>query len=102
LPTSPVELTYARARPTFGQINRPSARVDDRPSELSRNTIYLRENFAWLPVIVVSGNPIPKDYTHASAFFRKPYEFDGVAARIKALLPTNQSVPAAKKKADRQ
>ena len=37
MPTSPVELTYARARPTFGQINRPSARVDDRPSELSRN-----------------------------------------------------------------
>ena len=65
-------------------------------------TIHLRENFAWLPVIVVSGNPIPKDYTHASAFFRKPYEFDRVAARIKALLPTNQSVPAAKKKADRQ
>ena len=37
-PTSPVELTYARASPTFGQLNRPSARVADRPSELSRNS----------------------------------------------------------------
>ena len=38
MPTSPVELTYARASPTFGQFNRPSDRVADRPSELSRNT----------------------------------------------------------------
>jgi hypothetical protein len=30
LPTSPVELTYARASPTFGQFNRPSGRVADR------------------------------------------------------------------------
>jgi CheY-like chemotaxis protein len=53
-------------------------------------TTYLRESFPSLPVIVVSGDPIPDDYTHAAAFFRKPYEFDGVAARIKALL-VNQS-----------
>jgi CheY-like chemotaxis protein len=65
-------------------------------------TSYLRERFASLPVIVVSGNPIPKDYTHASAFFRKPYELPEVAARIKALLPTNQSVAATKQKADRR
>jgi len=38
LPTSPVELTYARASPTFGQFNRPSGAVADRPSELSRNS----------------------------------------------------------------
>ena len=38
LPTSPVELTYARASPSFGQFNRPSGRVADRPSELSRNS----------------------------------------------------------------
>ena len=38
MPTSPVGLTYGRASPTFGQSNRPSDRVADRPSELSRNT----------------------------------------------------------------
>ena len=38
MPTSPVELTYARANPTFGQFNRPSGRVADRPSALSRNS----------------------------------------------------------------
>jgi two-component system, response regulator PdtaR len=65
-------------------------------------TTYIRESFPALPVIVVSGNPIPKDYAHASAFFRKPYDFDRIAARIEALLVTSQSVPAAKKKADRQ
>ncbi len=37
LATSPVELTYARASPSFGQFNRPSGPVADRPSELSRN-----------------------------------------------------------------
>jgi CheY-like chemotaxis protein len=65
-------------------------------------TTYIRESFPALPVIVVSGNPIPKDYAHASAFFRKPYDFDRIAARIEALLVKSQSVPPAKKKADRQ
>jgi two-component system, response regulator PdtaR len=65
-------------------------------------TTYVRESFPSLPVIVVSGNPIPKNYTQASAFFRKPYDFEGIAARIETLLVTNQSVPAAEKKADRQ
>ena len=37
LPTSPIELTYARDNPTFGQFNRPSGGVADRPSALSRN-----------------------------------------------------------------
>lgn len=64
-------------------------------------TTYLRKSFPSLPVIVVSGNPIPRDYTNASAFFRKPYALDGVAEQIKALL-INQSEPAAEKKADRQ
>jgi two-component system, response regulator PdtaR len=64
-------------------------------------TTYLRKSFPLLPVIVVSGNPIPKDYTNASAFFQKPYDFGGIAARIKALL-VNQGEPAAEKKADRQ
>ncbi|MGD0107905.1 MAG: site-specific integrase, partial [Rhodopila sp.] len=30
--------TYGRANPTIGQSNRPSVRVADRPSELSRNS----------------------------------------------------------------
>jgi len=38
LSTPPVELTYARASPTFGQFNRPSGGVADRPSELSRKS----------------------------------------------------------------
>jgi CheY-like chemotaxis protein len=33
-------------------------------------TTYIRESFPSLPVVVVSGNSIPKDYAHASAFFR--------------------------------
>jgi CheY-like chemotaxis protein len=65
-------------------------------------TTYIRESFPSLPVIVVSGNPISKDYAHAAAFFLKPYDFDRIAARIETLLVTNQSAPAAKKKADRQ
>jgi two-component system, response regulator PdtaR len=65
-------------------------------------TTYIRESFPSLPVVVVSGNSIPKDDAHASAFFPKPYDFDSIAARIETLLVTNQSVPAAEKKADRQ
>src|SRR5271168_3558911 len=38
-PSSPVERTYARDTPTFGPFNRPSDRVADRPSELSRNIV---------------------------------------------------------------
>ena len=41
-PSSPVERTYARESPTFGQLNRPSGRVADRPSELSRNIRVIR------------------------------------------------------------
>jgi two-component system, response regulator PdtaR len=65
-------------------------------------TTYIRESFPSLPVIVVSGNPIPKDYAHASAFLQKPYDFNKIAACIETLLVTNQSVSAAEKKADRQ
>ena len=38
MPTSPVALANGRANPAFGQFNRPSVRVADRPSELSRKT----------------------------------------------------------------
>jgi DNA-binding NtrC family response regulator len=65
-------------------------------------TTYIRESFPSLPVIVVSGDPIPKDYTMASAFFQKPYDFDRITARIESLSIASRSVPAAKKKADRQ
>jgi CheY-like chemotaxis protein len=64
-------------------------------------TTYLRGNSPSLPVIVVSGNPLPKDYPHASAFFRKPYVLDAISAQIKALV-VDQDTPAAEKKADRQ
>jgi hypothetical protein len=67
LPTSPVELTYARAIPTFGQFNRPSDRVANRPSELSRNTTPLTlclvvlgrhvERLEFLDVILGTGPP---------------------------------------------
>ena len=36
MPTSPVGLAEGGASPTVGQSNRPSVRVADRPSELSR------------------------------------------------------------------
>jgi CheY-like chemotaxis protein len=65
-------------------------------------TTHLRESFPTLPVIVVSGNPIPKDYTRASASFQKPYDFHTIAARIETLVATNPSVSAVEKKADRQ
>ena len=65
-------------------------------------TTHLRESFPTLPVIVVSGNPIPKDYTRASASFQKPYDFHRIAARIETLVATNPSVSAVEKKADRQ
>jgi two-component system, response regulator PdtaR len=61
-------------------------------------TTYIRESFPSLPVIVVSGNPIPKDYAHASASFRKPYDFHKITACIETLVVTNQSVPAAERK----
>ena len=65
-------------------------------------TTYLRESLPSLPVIIVSGDPIPKDYAHASAFFRKPYDLHRIAAHIETLMVANQSVPAAEKKADGQ
>ena len=61
-------------------------------------TTYIRESFPSLPVIVVSGNPIPKDYTGASAFFQKPYDFGRIAAHIGTLLITNQGVLLQKRK----
>src|SRR4249919_3061899 len=36
IPTSAVGLTDGRISPAFGQSNRPSVRVADRPSDLSR------------------------------------------------------------------
>jgi transposase len=38
MPTSPVGLADGRVSPAFGQSNRPSVRVADRPSELSRKS----------------------------------------------------------------
>lgn len=62
----------------------------------------LRARLPSLPVIIVSGRLLPEDYTYVPAFFRKPYDLDQVAARIKALVPLNPNEPDVQKKADRK
>src|SRR5271170_1460131 len=49
IPTSPVGLNRRLASPTVGQSDRPSDRVADRPSELSRNNLSLRR-FEFVPL----------------------------------------------------
>ena len=65
-------------------------------------TTYLRETYPLLPVIVVSGKPIPTNFKAASAFFQKPYNLDRITAHIEALLRESQSLPVENKKAERQ
>jgi hypothetical protein len=47
MPTSPVGLAEGGASPTVGQPNRPSVRVADRPSELSRKTALRNFTTDW-------------------------------------------------------
>ena len=59
MPTSPVALANGRANPAFGQFNRPSVRVADRPSELSRKTIIpsITQPPKHDPVFYITGGP---------------------------------------------